>query len=164
VPVQLDSDGAIRYDVLMKQGREEKVVYSKHQDMLPLVERTLDNDSLISDTDFQKPTKEETQKTTDQTRAALEKILSDRAVVTNLKNVPQASSEPEYIHYTPAAKADGSSGGQSRVIKLVERPVDPLEPARFKHKRIPAGKFFFLSLSIYIYIYMHIFLNWDLKK
>ena len=71
----------------------------------------------------------------------------------NPKNIAQTPTEAEYIQYTPAPKADGSSAGQSRIIKLVEKPVDPMEPARFKHKRIPAGK---SSISRYLGIYLSI--------
>lgn len=140
VPFQLDSEGKIQYDALMKQGREEKVVYSKREDLIPLAERVFENDSLASTLEFEKPSQEELRKTTETTKEALEKILSTRVKASNLKNVPQASTEAEYIQYTPALKSDGSSGGQSRIIKLVEKSIDPLEPAKFKHKRIPAGK------------------------
>nr|WJH19502.1 SNW domain-containing protein 1 (SNW1) [Euglena gracilis] len=40
-----------------------------------------------------------------------------------------------FIRYTP--KQSGPDG--ARIIRLVEAPVDPLEPPKFKHKRVPRG-------------------------
>ena len=48
IPIQLDSEGKIRYDILTKQGREGKVVYSKREDLLPLAERVAEDSSMIS--------------------------------------------------------------------------------------------------------------------
>merc|ERR1719230_613862 len=48
--------------------------------------------------------------------------------------------EPTFIKYTPSQGGGGhASGATSRVIRMVEAPVDPMEPPKFKHKRVPRG-------------------------
>lgn len=45
------------------------------------------------------------------------------------------------MHYKPDADAPGFNPAASqRVIRVVEAPVDPLEPPKFKHKKIPRGQ------------------------
>ena len=46
----------------------------------------------------------------------------------------------QYIKYTPANQSASHAGGATnRVIRMVEAPVDPMEPPKFKHKRVPRG-------------------------
>lgn len=57
----------------------------------------------------------------------------------NVKN--DKPSEPTYIRYTPGQQGEAyNSGAQQRIIRMVEMPVDPMEPPKFKHKKIPRGK------------------------
>jgi SNW domain-containing protein 1 len=50
------------------------------------------------------------------------------------------TKEGQYIKYTPKQQGDGhNSEASQRIIKMHEVQVDPLEPAKFKHKRIPRG-------------------------
>lgn len=47
---------------------------------------------------------------------------------------------PTYIKYTPAQQgANFNSGASNRIIRMVEMPKDPLEPPKFKNKRVPKG-------------------------
>merc|ERR1712137_1212309 len=46
----------------------------------------------------------------------------------------QKQAAPTYFRYTPEGE-----NSQQRVIKLVEMPVDPMEPPRFKHKKVVRG-------------------------
>jgi SNW domain-containing protein 1 len=49
---------------------------------------------------------------------------------------------PTYIKYTPAQQGSNfNSGASNRIIRMVEMPKDPLEPPKFKNKRVPRGKF-----------------------
>ena len=46
----------------------------------------------------------------------------------------------QYIKYTPSNSGGAQAGGATnRVIRMVEAPVDPMEPPKFKHKRVPRG-------------------------
>jgi SNW domain-containing protein 1 len=58
------------------------------------------------------------------------------------KNVGKASrSEPTYIRYTPANQMGklGDVQHNQRIIKMVDRAEDPMEPAKFKHRKLPRG-------------------------
>jgi SNW domain-containing protein 1 len=62
---------------------------------------------------------------------------------TQVKHITADSQlqEPTYIKYTPqqkVANADGS-GPSSRIIRVVEAPVDPLEPPKFQIRKVPRG-------------------------
>merc|ERR1712137_909074 len=46
----------------------------------------------------------------------------------------QKQAAPTYFRYTPEGQ-----NSQQRVIKLVEKPVDPFEPPKFKHKKVVRG-------------------------
>lgn len=48
-----------------------------------------------------------------------------------------SKNEPTYIRYTPAQQLN--TGISQRIIRLTEAPVDPLEPPKFKHKKVPRG-------------------------
>ena len=44
----------------------------------------------------------------------------------------EPKSEPEYIRYTPAYGSKGPGRINQRIIKMVDAPVDPMEPSNFK--------------------------------
>lgn len=57
-----------------------------------------------------------------------------KSVVSN--NKPGA---PTYIRYTPANQSASAEGVNQRVIRMVEMPVDPMEPPKHHHKKVPRG-------------------------
>jgi SNW domain-containing protein 1 len=81
--------------------------------------------------------------TTALTKAALEKRVEGKiAAAHNSLGKTGAGKAgerdaPTFIRYTPAEA--GASGAQSRVIRMVEAAKDPMEPPKFKHKRVPGG-------------------------
>lgn len=131
--------------------------------MVPLNER-----ADVGEISLSRPTEEEVQETADRTRAALEKISKckiprilismgilykkltlfafsllilakitaalPKNVVSN--NKPGA---PTYIRYTPANQSHSAEGVNQRVIRMVEMPVDPMEPPKHHHKKVPRG-------------------------
>lgn len=46
----------------------------------------------------------------------------------------KARQEGEFIRFTPTS---GDGEGKARIVKMVERQEDPLEPAKHKHRRVP---------------------------
>jgi len=55
-------------------------------------------------------------------------------------NVQVQTHKSKYIKYTPAnTNPSHNSGSDTRIIRMVETPKDPLEPPKFKHKKIPVG-------------------------
>ncbi|KAG5457643.1 MAG: SKIP/SNW domain-containing protein, partial [Olpidium bornovanus] len=137
--LQTDAQGNVLYDALAKHGVGEKtIVKSQFKDLVPLHER-----ADVGKIDFTRPSEEEVQETTERTRAALEKIVSGKIAAAKPKTLSSAATNnrgPQYIRYTPAQQGEGfNSGAAQRIIRMVDAPVDPLDPPKFKHKRVPRG-------------------------
>lgn len=100
IPVQLDQNGTIRTDMIVKQGtNRNKLVQSQLSDIKEK-RATLDEIAL--------PTEEEEQKTAERTRQALEALLEGK--IKSSKPTSGASNqvaEPQYIRYTPNPNAPG---------------------------------------------------------
>ncbi|XP_057546163.1 SNW/SKI-interacting protein A [Amaranthus tricolor] len=135
LPVTVDSRGNVAFDAIVKQNENaSKIVYSHHRDLVPKIlkgEEELDEEL---DDEVQK----EIEETTEATKEALEKIVNVRLSAAQPKNVPKQSSDSKFIKYKPSQQAAAfNSGAKERIIRMVEMPVDPLEPPKFKHKRVP---------------------------
>ncbi|KAJ6223889.1 hypothetical protein RDWZM_002434 [Blomia tropicalis] len=132
LPVQYDSEGNIKYDMILRQGsNKNKVIYSKLQDLLP--SEVLNQDELV------KPSEEEVHKATETTKAALEKLTNSKISAALPVRCAEKQSDAQYIRYTPSQQGDNhNSGAEQRIIRIVEVQRDPLEPPRFKiNKKIP---------------------------
>ncbi|KAJ6799218.1 SNW/SKI-interacting protein [Iris pallida] len=129
----VDSRGKVAFDAVVKQNENSsKIVYSQHKDLVPKIgkEEPVDEE----DEELQK----EIEETTERTKAALEKIVNVRLSAAQPKNVPTQSSESKFIKYKPSQQSAAfNSGAKERIVRMVEMPVDPLEPPKFKHKRVP---------------------------
>ena len=129
----VDAHGSVAFDAVVKQGENAgKIVYSKHSDLVPK----------IATSDSQAPDDDEEQKqieeTTERTKAALEKVVNVRLSAAQPKNVPTHDSESKFIKYKPSQQSAAfNSGAKERIIRMSEMAVDPLEPPKFKHKRVP---------------------------
>ncbi|PFH54229.1 hypothetical protein AMATHDRAFT_53102 [Amanita thiersii Skay4041] len=134
--LQVDSEGNVRYDAIAHQGqREGKIVQSQFKDLVPLAYR---KDLDAKDMSMERPSEEEVQETAERTKAALEKLVNGKIKAAQPKNVPDSQGKTSFIRYTPGQQ-NGSKGLQQRIIKMTEVVEDPLEPPRFKHKKIPRG-------------------------
>ncbi|KAG6851270.1 mRNA splicing protein [Arthromyces matolae] len=134
--LQVDSEGNVRYDAIAHQGqRPDKNVQSQFKDLVPLLHR---KDLTDDDRNMERPSEEEVQATADKTRAALEKLVNGKIKAAQPKNVPGAQGKTSFIRYTPGQQ-NNQGGLQQRIIKMTEVVEDPLEPPRFKHKKIPRG-------------------------
>merc|ERR1719453_548577 len=128
-----DSDGKIAWDAVLKQGRSE--------DKLAIHSRPEDMKAKWSDeAELARPTEDLDEANTQRTKMALEALLGAAAN----KGAPQrhggVSSEPTYVRYTPNQQAPGhNSGCEQRVVRVVDMQSDPMEPPKFKHKRVPRG-------------------------
>uniref|UniRef100_A0A2P2IZT0 Uncharacterized protein MANES_03G025400 n=1 Tax=Rhizophora mucronata TaxID=61149 RepID=A0A2P2IZT0_RHIMU len=133
LPVTVDAHGNIAYDAIVKQNENaKKIVYSQHKDLIPKILKNEEEED--EDEDLQK----EIEETTLETKTALEKIVNVRLSAAQPKNVPKQSSDSKYIKYKPSQQSAAfNSGAKERIIRMVEMPVDPLEPPKFKHKRVP---------------------------
>ncbi len=117
----LDSDGKVEFDAVVKGGANK---FSKARDLIPIGER--------EKVDFTRPDEEAEAKTEAKTKDAVNKLLAGKPVGQDVK----ARQEGEFIRYTPTS---GDGEGKTRIVKMVEKQQDPLEPAKHKHKRVPRG-------------------------
>ncbi|RUS27663.1 SKIP/SNW domain-containing protein [Jimgerdemannia flammicorona] len=140
--LEVDAQGNVRYDAIARQGHSDtRIVHSQFKDLVPLHARAdVDEDKITED----RPSEEEVTDVMERTRAALEKIVQGKIAAAQPKNVVQGGDKkgPTYIRYTPGqgSQSDAfNSGAKQRIIRMVEMPVDPMDPPKFKHKKIPRG-------------------------
>lgn len=136
LPLTVDEKGNLRYDTIVRQDENaKKIVYSQHSDLVPVFAK--DEEKQDDDEEADEKQKE-IDETTQQTKAALELIVNVRLSAAQPKNVPKQSSDSKFIKYKPSQQSAAfNSGANERIIRMVETPVDPLEPPKFKHKRVP---------------------------
>lgn len=89
----------------------------------------------IKDQLMERPSEDEVMSTAERTKAALEKLVSGKIKAVNPSTVPKSKGEVSFVRYTP----DQGDGTKQRIIKMVEVVEDPLEPVKFKGKKIPRG-------------------------
>lgn len=135
--LQVDGEGNVRYDAIAHQGhRDGRNVQSQFKDLVPLAHRSDLDESARA---MERPSEEEVQETAERTRQALEKLVHGKIKAAQPKNVPDSQGKINYIRYTPAQQGSTENGLKQRIIKMSEVVEDPLEPPRFKHKKIPRG-------------------------
>ncbi|KAF8682667.1 SKIP/SNW domain [Rhizoctonia solani] len=133
--LQVDSEGNVRYDAIAHQGhRDGRRVQSQFKDLVPIAHR---NDLTDEDRLMERPSEDEVQATADRTRAALEKLVNGKIKAAQPKNVPDSTGKSTFVRYTPSQQ--NGNGMNQRIIKITEVVEDPMEPPRFKHKKIPRG-------------------------
>lgn len=132
-PLMVDAEGNVKYDVIVRQGfRKGKNVFSNYTDLI---------ESFPTEDELAKPDVVSAAKTAEKTRAALG-LLVDQAVsaAQPSRAAKPVSKEPTFIRYTPSNQSDvHNSGAQQRIIRLQALPIDPLEPPKFKHRKLPNG-------------------------
>eukprot|EP00457_Paulinella_chromatophora_P004285 gb/GEZN01004297.1/.p1 GENE.gb/GEZN01004297.1/~~gb/GEZN01004297.1/.p1 ORF type:complete len:603 (-),score=114.18 gb/GEZN01004297.1/:182-1894(-) len=131
VPLSVDETGAVKYDAVARVGHKaKKHVYSTYDALVPKeVERS----------ELARPDEDEIKKTAERTKAALQGIVDQLQSAAQPTAIPKQNlNEPTYVRYTPAQQGEQwNSGASERIIRIQEMPVDPLDPPKFKHKKIP---------------------------
>jgi len=128
VALQVGADGKIAWDAVIKD-KNKLVTWSKPEDS---------REKWSKDEDLERPTMELDQLNTERTQKALELALNGKMQSGAPK--AQEKKEAEFVRYSPNPNAPGyTENCRERVIKLVERQVDPFMPPKFKHKKVPRG-------------------------
>lgn len=125
--LQTDENGKIKYDlVLHKNGkvRNGKIVHASVDAM-----REKDMDIVQA-----MPTKEELQKVAEETKEALDILVNGNTAAYKPRELGLERAKPTFVKYNPTEKGNTAS---TRIVRVSEVPVDPLEPPRFKHRKIP---------------------------
>ena len=134
--VQVDAEGKVKYEAIARQGHNDKrIVHASFKDLIPLRQR-----SDIGEISLDRPSEEEVAAQTEKTKTALATLVSGAVAAQKPKNVKGITrNEPTYVRYTPANQMGDVSKKNDRIMKIVERQQDPMEPPKFKHKKIPRG-------------------------
>lgn len=140
VNVQIDKDGDVSYDAIVKGGtNSDKKVYSRYEDMVA---------KEAKEEDIALPTTEEEDATTSKTAAALQMLLSKHTAldkpsgtaILNAQTSQNQEAKTQFIKYTPRPDAPGyNPAAAQRVIQMVPKQVDPMMPPKHKHIQAPRG-------------------------
>ncbi|PFH57159.1 hypothetical protein XA68_15419 [Ophiocordyceps unilateralis] len=134
--IQVDSEGKVKYDAIARRGHSDgRIIHTSFKDLIPLRQR-----ADAGDIDLSRPDKETVAATTEKTKNALAELISGAVAAQKPKNINVGQrKDATFVRYTPANQMGDNSQKQDRIIKIVERQRDPMEPPKFKHKKIPRG-------------------------
>jgi SNW domain-containing protein 1 len=134
--LQVDAEGKVKYDAIARQGHNEnRIIHSSFKDLIPLRQQ-----ANAGDLSLDRPSQEEVAATAEKTKLALEKLVAGAVSAQKPKNVKGGSrADPTYVRYTPANQMGDNSKKNDRIFKIVSKQEDPMEPPKFKHKKIPRG-------------------------
>ena len=115
------------------------MLHTKPQDALPSSRTAASKGGIAPE--LSRPDEEEVDKTTEETRLALERIIQTKISAALPAKTAEKRAPVEYIRYTPALQGEQfNSGSKQRLIHMVEIQKDPMEPPRFNvNKKIPRG-------------------------
>jgi SNW domain-containing protein 1 len=133
--MRVDQDGKTKYDEIARRGHSEsRIVQASFKDLIPLRQR-----ADAGELDLERPSQELVQATKERTQEALQSLIAGQTAAQRPKMVKgRAKDEPTFVKYTPTAQM-GEAQGKTRILKIQARQMDPMEPPKFKHKRIPRG-------------------------
>lgn len=134
--LQVDSDGKIKYDAIARQGHgSSRIVHASFKDLIPLRQR-----ADVGEISLERPSEEDVAATTEKTKAALAALVSGAVAAQKPKTIKGTNrKEAQYVRYTPSNQVGDTTKRSDKIIKIVERQQDPMEPPKFKHKKIPRG-------------------------
>lgn len=140
VNVEVDKDGDVSYDAIVKGGTNaDKKVYTRHEDL---------RGGDANPDDVAMPTEAEEQAETARTQAALQALVSKSTALDKASGSAMANAETsknmeektQFIKYTPRPDAPGyNPAAAQRVIQMVPKQVDPMQPPKHMHIKAPAG-------------------------
>lgn len=129
----VNAEGDVNYDAIVRQGENRnRIIATGHKALVPKLDQL--------NSAMPKPGEEEAESTAKATAEALAARVTRKQAAVNPKSVPSAPGAAEYIKYTPASASSAhASGSSTRIIKMQEMPIDPLEPPKFRHVKVPRG-------------------------
>ncbi|KAI1438821.1 SKIP/SNW domain-containing protein [Xylaria sp. CBS 124048] len=134
--IQVDAEGRVKYDAIAKQGHADgRIVHASFKDLIPLRQRADAGEISLA-----RPSQDQIAETTEKTKAALAALVGSAVAAQKPKTLnTNTKREATFVRYTPANQMGDNSKKQDRIMKIVERQKDPMEPPKFKHKKIPRG-------------------------
>lgn len=134
--VQVDAQGKVKYDEIARRGHgADKIVHASFKDLIPLRQRVD-----MGEVSLDRPSEDEVSLQMEKTKNALTSLVEGAVTAQKPKNVKGGRrAEPTFVRYTPANQMGENERKNDRVMKIVERHQDPMEPPKFKQKKIPRG-------------------------
>ena len=134
--IQVDGEGKVKYDAIARRGHSDsRVIHASFKDLIPLRQR-----ADVGEISLDRPSEEEVQESKERTQKALQSLVDGTLAAQKPKNVKGTTRpEPTYVRYTPANQMGDNSKKQDRIMKIVQRQQDPMEPPKHKIKKIPRG-------------------------
>ena len=134
--VQVDAEGKVKYDAIARRGHsDDRIVHASFKDLIPLRQRVD-----MGEVSLDRPSEDEVAAQMEKTKNALENLVSGAVSAQKPKNVKGGKrADPTFVRYTPANQMGDTSRKNDRIMKIVERQQDPMEPPKFKHRKIPRG-------------------------
>ena len=134
--LQVDGEGKVKYDAIARRGHSDKrIIHASFKDLIPLRQQ-----ADAGDISLDRPNEEEVQEAKERTQMALQSLVNGTLAAQKPKNVKGTTRpEPTYVRYTPADQMGDNSKKQDRIMKIVQRQQDPMEPPKHKIKKIPRG-------------------------
>lgn len=134
--VRVNGEGGVDYGQIARRGHSEnRIIHTSFQDLIPLRQR-----ADAGDISLERPSEEDVEESRKKTALALERLVTGAVAAQKPKSSAMTTrAAPTYVKYTPADQMGDSHAGKERLIKIVDRQKDPLEPPNHKHKKIPRG-------------------------
>ena len=134
--IQVDNEGKVKYDAIAGRGHSDKrVIHASFKDLIPLRQQ-----ADVGEINLDRPSEKEVQESKERTEKALQSLVDGTLAAQKPKNVKGTTRpEPTFVRYTPANQMGDNSKKQDRIMKIVQRQQDPMEPPKHKVKKIPRG-------------------------
>eukprot|EP01054_Gregarina_sp_Poly1_P001465 Gregarina_sp_Poly_1__1464@NODE_1367_length_4281_cov_300_263170_g915_i0_p2_GENE_NODE_1367_length_4281_cov_300_263170_g915_i0NODE_1367_length_4281_cov_300_263170_g915_i0_p2_ORF_typecomplete_len304_score72_63SKIP_SNW/PF02731_15/1_1e03SKIP_SNW/PF02731_15/1e55NAMassociated/PF14303_6/0_0053Homeobox_KN/PF05920_11/4_4e03Homeobox_KN/PF05920_11/0_51SMC_N/PF02463_19/6_NODE_1367_length_4281_cov_300_263170_g915_i033484259 len=131
--LQTDEQGVLRYDAILNQVNNRMITHGKPSDHKARWAR---------EEELQRPSVEEEDKLAAETALALKQVTEIQQSTNQLaRAVASTQQVDQYVRYVPDAAAPGYNPEiNERIIRIVEKKVDPLEPPKFRVRRAPASR------------------------
>lgn len=134
--LQVDNEGKVKYDAIARRGHSEnRIVHASFKDLIPLRQR-----ADAGEINLERPSAEEEEEAKERTQKALQSLVDGTLAAQKPKNIKGTSRpEPTFVRYTPANQMGDSEKKQDRIMKIVQRQADPMEPPKHRIKKVPRG-------------------------
>ena len=139
VNVEVGADGKTSYDSIVKAGtNSNKKVYTSLSDMK----------AKQGELEVDLPTEDDADAAAARTAAALSVITNQKvakAKPTSVAMIKAATAsgktdDAQFLKYAPDPNAPGyNPQNKERVIKIISAQLDPMEPPKHKHRKVPGG-------------------------
>lgn len=141
--VQVDADGRVQYDAIARQGHDSgRIVHASFKDLIPLRQR-----ADAGDVSLDRPDAAAVAATAERTKLALDRLVAGAVAAQKPGGGVGGrgggggggAAAAQYVRYTPGSQMGDGAARPDRLVKIVAKQLDPMEPPKFRHRKIPRG-------------------------